>query len=137
MVWLRPYTNEIKWQGNEYKKIANFHHHLGNIYSLYHASLLDGNRSILLLEKNFDAAAHSKHWAPTAISAHSRLESPKNTAADEIWTFRSAISTSWPPSTRPHRSTWWQYIENSMEIGGRQNTCTRIRADQPANLPLA
>ena len=33
------------------------------------------------------------------------LERPRNTAADEICTLRSAISKSWPPSTRPHLST--------------------------------
>ena len=32
-------------------------------------------------------------------------ERPRNTAADEICTLRSAISTSWPPSTRPQLST--------------------------------
>uniref|UniRef100_A0A2P2ISS4 Uncharacterized protein n=1 Tax=Rhizophora mucronata TaxID=61149 RepID=A0A2P2ISS4_RHIMU len=46
-----------------------------------------------------------KYRNPLMINISQALERPRNTVADEICTCRSAISMSWPPSTKPHLST--------------------------------
>ena len=63
------------------------------------------------------------------MMVHIPRESPRNTTAEDICTLRSAISTSWPPSTKPHLSTCvnlntlWQNKRQMLQKREEDNDC--------------